>query len=144
MYKLTKFGNTVIRLEDGACIPFALDNTDYRRYLEWLEIEGNIPEPAQTPEEIVEEIQRNITTDVQNMLDTFARTRNYDGILSACTYATSENIKFKTEGQYCVSLRDNIWAKLYEILSDIQTGKRPMPAGLSDLLPDLPVLTWPE
>ena len=37
--------NTVIRISDGASIPFAPDNTDYQAYLKWLE-EGNEPLPA--------------------------------------------------------------------------------------------------
>jgi len=37
--------NTVIRISDGASIPFVLDNTDYQAFLRWCE-EGNTPEQA--------------------------------------------------------------------------------------------------
>ena len=36
---------SVLRLLDGAAIPFAPDNTDYQDYLAWVEA-GNTPEPA--------------------------------------------------------------------------------------------------
>jgi len=37
--------DSVYRIEDGAGIPMAEDNTDYQEYLKWLEA-GNTPEPA--------------------------------------------------------------------------------------------------
>jgi len=50
MYKLLKGflesqPNSVLRLEDGAAIPFDPANTDYQAYLKWLD-EDNTPLPA--------------------------------------------------------------------------------------------------
>lgn len=95
--------------------------------------------PPPTPEQIIAQY----TAGVQQHLDTFARTRSYDGILSAATYATSQVPKFKAEGQYAVEARDSTWAKCYEILAAVEAGSRPMPT-LDELLAELPVLTWPN
>jgi hypothetical protein len=50
MYKLCsdylgKPAQCVVRVADGACIPFDPANTDYQEYLRWLEA-GNEPLPA--------------------------------------------------------------------------------------------------
>jgi hypothetical protein len=55
MYKLCPnnydgtLATCVIRTTDGACIPFAPDNTDYQAYLAWV-AEGNTPISADTGE----------------------------------------------------------------------------------------------
>lgn len=89
-------------------------------------------------------VTKEVTVATQRRLDDFARTRNYDGVLSACTYATSPTAKFSAEGQYCVEARDATWAKLYEILAEVQAGNRPMPGGYADIEAELPALVWPN
>ncbi len=79
---------------------------------------------------------------VQSVLDVTAQTRGYDGILSACTYATSNNVTFAAEGQACVAWRDAVWSKCYEILAEIQSGVR-QPPTITELLSEIPVIAWP-
>jgi len=88
-----------------------------------------------------DEIKNLCITAIQNRLDEFARSRGYDSILSACTYATSTNQSFAAEGQRCVELRDATWAAAYQILADVQSGLRPLP-DVETLLNELPDLTW--
>lgn len=95
------------------------------------------------PPPTAEQIIAQYTGAVQQHLDTFARTRNYDNILSAATYATCQVPKFKAEGQYAVVARDATWAKCYEVLVAVEAGSRPMPT-LDELLAELPVLAWPN
>ena len=90
-----------------------------------------------------EKIIAQYTAAVQKHLDDFARTRGYDGILSACTYATSTNPRFAAEGQYAVEARDATWTKFYEVLAAVEAGSRPMPT-MEELIAELPVLEWPN
>jgi hypothetical protein len=100
-----------------------------------------------TPEEIasyLEQLQQEIASQTQNRLNIFARTRDYDGILSLCTYATSTVPKFAAEGQYGVDARDATWTTLYNILAEVEAGTRPVPSGFEDIESELPILIWPE
>ena len=88
-------------------------------------------------------LQQAIVAATQQRLDDFARTRNYDSILSAATYATSAVPKFAAEGQYAVQARDATWAALYQFMADVQAGTQPVPSGFEDVEPLLPVMAWP-
>lgn len=92
------------------------------------------PTPAQ--------ILASLTRAVQDHLDATARTRNYDGILSLCSYATSTNPKFGPEGQAGVAWRDAVWSSCYAILADVQAGNRAAPSA-AGLLTELPSMEWP-
>ena len=141
MYKLTN-SPSITRLSDGASIPADPANTDYAAYLQWLS-EGNTPTPAAIPPAPTsEQILESVVAAIQGRLDNFAKTRGYDGILSACTYASSKIARFMAEGQGCVNLRDATWSAAYVILGDVQAGNRPMPT-LEQTLSELPPLEWP-
>ena len=132
----------VIRLADGANIPDDPANSDRQRYLQWL-YAGGVPLPPEPQASDPAQLQAMVVQATQARLDDFARTRNYDGILSACTYATSTVPKFQTEGQYAVQVRDATWAALYAFMADVQAGTRPAPSGFEDVEPPLPALEWP-
>jgi hypothetical protein len=116
-------------------------------------IEWHTPDPP-TPAAIDAEVARlkvdlareqqikRFADEAQARLDTWAQSRGYDGILSACTYATSQVPRFRADGQRCVNLRDQTWARLYEILAEVEAGVRPVPLSLAEIEVDLPALTW--
>lgn len=93
--------------------------------------------------EEAQRIRSEIMDGVQRYLDDFAQTKTYDGILSACTYATSTVPRFATEGQYCVQARDACWAAVASIEADVLAGNRPAPSGFEDIRAELPALSWP-
>lgn len=94
-----------------------------------------VPRPA-------DQIVANLTAVVQKHLDDTARTRNYDGILSLCSYAASANPQFGPEGLAGVAWRDAVWAACYSILADVQAGQRTVPTA-DQLLAELPTMVWP-
>ena len=87
------------------------------------------------------ETEAQYTSAAQAYLDDFARTKTYDGILSACTYATSTSQRLREEGKLCVELRDAVWETAFTILNDVQAGKRPIPT-IEQFIAELPKLTW--
>jgi len=95
-----------------------------------------------------EEIDNNITLltkkymdAIQNHLDTTVQERNYDGILSLCTYATSPNTTFALEGQAGVNWRDACWTYAYQVFDDVNNGSRILPT-VTELIAELPTINW--
>lgn len=91
-----------------------------------------------------ENIKKEIIDKTQERLDKFAQSRGYDNMFSLCTYAVSTNPKFQAEGQRGIELRDAMWAKLAQILEEVESGQSPIPKGYEDIEPELPELTWPD
>ena len=97
-----------------------------------------IPDPTPDPETL----QHQVVDAVQNVLDTTARTRNYDGILSLCSYAVSTHPVFGPEGLAGVAWRDEVWSACYQILADVQNEVRSIPT-VAEVLAEIPAMVWP-
>jgi hypothetical protein len=91
---------------------------------------------------VIMPIEAEYTVAIQAMLDKKAQERHYDGILSACTYATSTVAKFQAEGQACVEFRDAVWDRSYALMAQVQGGEIPQPT-IPELLGMLPTMAWP-
>lgn len=101
-----------------------------------------LPEYPQAPGKSPVQIKQEITDATQARLDAWARERNYDGILSLCTYAFDPDPKFQAEGQLGVDARSATWAALYSVLAEVEAGTRPMPESFADVESLLPALNW--
>ena len=102
----------------------------------------NVKSAAVLQEEFLASTKSQLISAIQSMLDEKAKERGYDSILSLCTYATSPNKKFADEGQAGVSWRDEVWAKGFTILADVEGGERAIPT-VDELLAELPAFVWP-
>lgn len=88
-------------------------------------------------------VQATLEAAVQEKLDLFARTRNYDNIASAASYSGSKIAKFAAEGQYAIDARDSMWSALYVLMDAVAANTRQMPTGFSNIEASLPTLAWP-
>lgn len=122
--------------ERHATVAFAQPLTD--DVLAEFDARIHVPEPPPPAPVTIADVQGA----VQARLDEWARERHYDGILSACSYASSTMPRFAAEAAAAVAARDATWSACYVLLAEIQAGARPMPAALTDVLAELPTLTW--
>lgn len=153
MFKLTESENTVLALSEvsvggyetiPANVTVPRGHRLWATYEAWLAL-GNTPEPYdnRTQAEKLGAIKQELTLAVQRHMNVVAAQRNYDDIISCCTYATSTNAKFSAEGQAAVEWRDAVWVKCYQVLDEVQAGTRPTPTE-EELLSELPAIQWPE
>lgn len=89
-----------------------------------------------------EEIKQQLINAVQAHLDSVAKAKGYDNILSAVTYAGDAIVpQFDIEGQSYKTWRSQVWAFCYAYLADVQEGTKEVPTA-SELIALLP--TPPE
>lgn len=95
--------------------------------------------PVYVPTEA--ELQRMLKQAVQSYMDGTVQERDYDDIVSACSYSSSTDHIFAAEGVACVKWRDAVWRKYFDVLADVDAGIRKFPTA-EEMIEELPVLEW--
>lgn len=91
-------------------------------------------------EEMQQQIVYELTLVVQNHLDEVAQSRNYDNIVSCCSYATDTG-PFGDEGRAAVAWRSAVWSYCYSLIPQAVAGTIPIPTA-EELVAALPTITW--
>jgi len=121
---------------DGRCMTghgFSSEDIAYGEangaaFVEELPNDFVVPQTQQSTEEQQAQLIATLTGAVQIMLDTEARKKGYDGILSAASYAALPAGKpFKTEGTAYAVWRSDVWTKCYAIMDLVQRGQHVVP-----------------
>jgi hypothetical protein len=133
MYKLTQHDN-IIRLSDGACIPPAVDNTDYKNYLKWV-AEGGVPEPYVPPPLTSADFETAIDKHVDKVANSFG----YTSIYTAVSYRNDPHQKFSAEAEALFQWRSAVWVKALEVQADVLEGQIPQPTTVEELIEMLPL-----
>jgi len=86
---------------------------------------------------------RDYAVAVQAKLDMTAQERDYDNILSACSYVGSAIEPFAREAEALKAWRDSAWATCYAALDNIEAGRSLRPT-LAEFVAALPAFSWPS
>lgn len=89
----------------------------------------------------IDDVKRDLKAAVHAHMDATVRVRNYDSIMSCCTYHSSTDPAFAAEGTAALLWRDAVWRHCYEVLADYEAGLRPIPTA-EELIAELPALIW--
>lgn len=88
-------------------------------------------------------IEIQINNYVKQLLDQFAKQRDYDSIESACNYKDSSNQDWALDALVAIEKRDQTWEAVVQLLVDIKAGQKPLIKSFADIRAVMPELVWP-
>jgi hypothetical protein len=89
-------------------------------------------------------LTKQLTDAVQQHMDKVAKSKGYDNLLSAVSYAEEAAVpQFQAEGISFRAWRSAVWAYCYAQLAAVLSGEREAPT-VEELIAELPVLELPS
>lgn len=130
----------------GASMPSDCVELSQEKYLELTQSgreiscgEDGIPYCAPEHVPTIDDLIEINTQAIQLHLDSFARSKGYGNIVSACSYASQPNgAHFQAEGAAFLAWRSAVWAKAYDVVGKVKSGKLPMPT-VDESIASMPV-----
>jgi len=89
-----------------------------------------------------EDIKIFVETKIQNLLDDFAKERNYQSITTLASYYNSQQETYRLESIYGTNLRDSVWAEWDSFKASVDNNERNIPSLYSEVLSTLPTISW--
>lgn len=89
----------------------------------------------------IEDLQAKYTRLVQDYMDKAVQTRGYDDVFTCISYVDSTDEIFRREALAVLAWRDKVWRMCYDVLAEVNAGKRAVPSE-AELLAMLPKLEW--
>jgi hypothetical protein len=96
------------------------------------------PPPDPAPPPTVEDYR----VAIQALVDSAARSRNYNDGTALAGYKDSTVPKWSTEAIAFIAWRDAVWLYAYSELDKVTAGERAQPT-VNDFLTELPAIDWP-
>lgn len=84
-----------------------------------------------------EQLEKYLKGLIQNILDNGAKSKGYENIVSACSYAGFDN-EFRKDGEKFGQWRSKLWSWGYKFLADIKSGAVERPETLEELFSAMP------
>ena len=114
------------------------DGNRYSHYLATADVDGIFqPDTQAILLEDTNNLVQSLENAVQEYIDSQAKNRGYDSIVSACSYAGYTN-EFQTEAVSLGVWRSAVWTKAYQVQADVEAGTIPMPT-VDELIAMLPI-----
>jgi hypothetical protein len=138
-YKLNTDGTIQSRSKqvDNTWLPLSdLATKEDGSYYTYYNVDGT-PDLAKIMLEDKANTLQAMESAVQEYIDSQAKNRGYDSIVSACSYAGYTN-EFQTEAVSLGVWRSAAWTKAYQVQADVEAGTIPMPT-VDELIAMLPI-----
>ena len=94
--------------------------------------------------ERLKQTRTSLTQALQDYLDETAQERDYDGIVSLCSYATSTSSHYGPEGRSSVAFRDAVWDYGNQIVNDYMAGTLTTIPTREEIVAGAPKIVWPN